>query len=323
MTSLCYALTLISQISDHESKWEDLVKFKPDLLEDVKKQLASQTVQVTQEVKQSIMVDVNKQIEDQNLQLEEKLTDERNDLRDDLREEFVEKRDFLQEKSFNRRLNLILLGLAEPAEEGDEKENILSVLQNRLSIVAPKIESVYRLGVKGEGKRTSPVMLSFSKWSSRSTVWFAKGKLNEDQEVKLRLQEDLPLELRWELNILLKILRKAKSMPKVYPNVKIKNYKIIINGTSYGVADQDSLPQDLQLSAIGTPQSADAVAFFGRDSPFSNHFLCDFEFGGLSFNCMEQYLACQKAKLANNRGLASRIMKASDPADHKKALNQM
>lgn len=137
------------------------------------------------------------------------------------------------------------------------------------------------------------------------------------------MQEDLSPELRWELNILLKVLRKAKSMPDVYPNVRIKNYKIILNGTPYGVADMDDLPQELQLSAIATPQSDEAVVFFGRDSPFSNHFLCDFEFGGLSFNCMEKYLACQKAKLANNRKLATKIMKASDPADHKKALNQM
>lgn len=87
--------------------------------------------------------------------------------------------------------------------------------------------------------------------------------------------------------------------------------------------DEHLLLHDLRLSAIATPQSLDAVAFFGRDSPFSNHFHCEFDYGGLSFNCMEQYLACQKAKLANDRGIASKIMKATDPAEHKRALNAM
>lgn len=153
-----------NQVLEHESKWEELAKFKQEILDEVKiqlasqstqvsqevkNQLASQSTQVTQEVKQSIMVDVNKKIEDQNLHFEEKLTDERSELCD----QFVGKRDFLKEKSFNRRLNLILLGLAEPAEEGDEREDVLSLLQNRLSIAAPKIECVYRLGAKGEGTR--------------------------------------------------------------------------------------------------------------------------------------------------------------------------
>lgn len=311
-----------NKLSDYDSKWEGLDKFRQDIMEDVKKQIISHSTQVTQEVKevkQNILVDVQKQLHDQSSQLEDKLQDERADARD----EFVEKREFLKEKGFNRRLNLILLGLAEPTEEGDEKDNVSSVLQNRLSIAAPKIDSVYRLGKKAEGKRPRPVMITFSKWYSRCNVWFAKSKINEGQDNKMRLQEDLPPQLRWELSILLKILRQAKSMPEAYPNARIKDSQIIINGTSYGVEDLDILPQDLQPAAIATPQSADAVAFFGRDSPFSNHFPCAFEYGGLSFNCMEQYLACQKAKLANNRSLASKIMRSSDPADHKRALNQL
>lgn len=329
-----------NKISGYDSKWEELEKIKKDLV-DMKKELSAQTTQAVQEVKQDVMAEVKTkmdetnqavqevklnvmeevktQIDVKNSHLEEKLKDERDDSREDL----VEKRDFLKEKCFNRRFNLILLGLAELAEDGDEKKNVLTILQNRLSIAAPQIDSVYRLGTKTEGKRPRPLMIMFSNWSSRCNVWFAKGKINENQENKLRLQEDLPPELRWELSILLKILRHAKSMPEAYPNARIKDYRIILNGTSYGVNDQDILPQDLQLAAIATPQSADAVAFFGRDSPFSNHFPCEFDFGGLSFNCMEQYLACQKAKLANNRALATKIMRAEDPADHKKALNQM
>lgn len=287
-----------AKLSGHEARWAELEDFKRDILEEFKKQLDSQATEVAQEVKQSfaddvskqiadqnsqfaekIKDDVSKQVTDQNSQFAEKMRDERQDFRDDLVEKSDEdlakfshdiRRDFLKEKCFNRRFNLILLGLQEAEEEGDEKERVSTLLKNRLSIPTPKIDSVYRLGVKSEseGKRPRPVMISFSKWYSRCAVWFAKGKLNKDQDDKLRLQEDLPTELRWELNILLKILRQAKSMPEAYPKVRIKDYKIIMNGVAYGVEDQDILPPDLQLFAIATPQSDEAIAFFGRDSPF-------------------------------------------------------
>lgn len=308
-----------NRVTAHDSKLEDMEKFKQNILDDVKVLVAAQAAEAVQEAKQSILEEAKNQTKAQNSQFAESVKEER----DNLQEDFVPKRDFLKEKGFNRRLNLILLGLEEPADDADEEVTISTLLQTRLSIPAPKFDSVFRLGVKGEGKRPRPVMLSFSKWSRRCSVWFAKSKINEGQEKKLRLQEDLPLELRWELSTLLKILRKAKSMPETYPDARIKDYKLTINGYSYGIKDLDILPQDLQLSAIATPQSADAVAFFGRDSPFSNHFPCEFDYGGLTFNCLEQYLACQKAKMANNRGLATRIMHSSDPADHKRALNQL
>lgn len=86
---------------------------------------------MVQEAKQSILEDVKKQTFEENHQLVEKLKDERDDFRDD----FVPKRDFLKEKGFNRRLNLILLGLEEPVEDGDELDNVSTLLLLQKSIV--------------------------------------------------------------------------------------------------------------------------------------------------------------------------------------------
>lgn len=239
---------------------------------------------------------IKDQVQAQVAQLKDEFKEDRKELREELYEKSGEdvegfardiRPEFLVEKCYNRYLNLVLMGLEEPEEEGDEKECVKSTLQQRLSIPTPKIDSVYRLGARRPGQRPRPTLIIFSKVYSRKAVWYNKSKINDNQEVKLRLQEDIPPELRWELKILLKILRQAKSKPELYPDARIKDYRIIINGTSYGAYDEEFLPHDLRLSAIATPQSDEAVAFFGRASPFSNHFPCEFRADGLTFNCME------------------------------------
>lgn len=344
-----------SQLHAQESKWEEMGSFKQIILDEVKDQIAAQVaVQVkdqlaarsaqweenisgkidvkVQGVEKRLEENISGQIDEKVQGVEERLEDDLLDFQDKLEEKTestiskfsqVIKKDSLKEKYENRRRNLILMGLEEQEEEGDEQDRVVSLLKDRVGIQKPKVDVVYRLGATKGGRRPRPVMITFSRLAGRKAVWYAKSRLNEEQEQKLRLQEDIPQELRWELNFLLKILRHAKSKPESYPNVKIKDYKLIINGYAYGVDDEDILPDDLHPSAIATPQSADAVAFFGRDSPFSNHFICDFESGGLTFVCLEQYLACHKAKLANNRKLTNAIMRSSEPSDHKRALNAM
>lgn len=44
---------------------------------------------------------------------------------------------------------------------------------------------------------------------------------------------------------------------------------------------------------------------------------------GVKFTCIEQYLAVQKAHLADNKNLAREAMGSSDPADHKVVLNKL
>lgn len=334
------------KLQSHEATW-DLEKIKRDILTEVvtevKELIGSEIIgQVSSQMEESVKSQIASQapllegkIKDQVAsrvdRLEKEVDEVRQESRDnaDRTEEGLSRfsqevrQDSLREKCHNRRFNLILMGLPEQPQEEDEKERVAKIFKDRLSVQKPKIDDVYRLGKRSEGKRPRPIMISFSRIAGRKSVWYNKSKLNEDQEIKLRLQEDLPPELRWELSMLLKIQRQAKSLPELYPEVRIKDFKIIINGYADGVDDEDILPEDLRLAAIATPRSNDAVAFFGRDSPFSNHHMCEFESGGHMFNCMEQYLACHKAKIANNRGLVTKIMRASDPAVHKRALNTL
>lgn len=139
----------------------------------------------------------------------------------------------------------MLMGLEELDKDGDEIERIATLLQSRLNIPKPNIIQSIRMGaVKGKAPR--PILVTFANFPQKLLVWYKKSQLNKDQPQKLWLQEDLPKPLRTELNALLKVQRKAKSLPKKYPDVKIKDYQIKVNGRFYKASELDQLPQDLQ-----------------------------------------------------------------------------
>lgn len=65
----------------------------------------------------------------------------------------------------------------------------------------------------------------------------------------------------------------------------------------------------------------DAVVFFTKNSPLSNHNPSPFSINGMEFTCIEQYLALAKASLTKNEALARRAMDSKEPAEHKSNLN--
>lgn len=113
----------------------------------------------------------------------------------------------------------------------------------------------------------------------------------------------------------------AKQSPQTYGEVKVKDYKITINGNKYGLEDLHYLPPELQPEAVYTPRSSKAVVFFTKNSPLSNHYYAPFQLEGKEFSCIEQYLAFTKAKMAQQPNLAKRAMEQKDPAEHKIILN--
>ena len=57
----------------------------------------------------------------------------------------------------------------------------------------------------------------------------------------------------------------------------------------------------------------DFVFFWGPKSPFSNWYMCPFIHGGYEYNCAEQYMMYQKARLFKDFDVAEMIMEQSDP----------
>lgn len=238
------------------------------------------------------------------------------------RSDSVSRQEFMKEQCFNRKRNLMLMGVEEPAEGEDERIKVSELLQNRLGIPKPKFEMAVRMGASA-AKYPRPILLSFKNMGQRLQVWYKKGELNKDQTQKLWLQEDLPKPLRNELNMLLKVQKKAKSLPDKYPDVKIKDFRIRIQGSFYSASDLEQLPDDLKPSRTAIPQDDNAVVFFGRASPLSNHHICNFHIAGRPFTCVEHFLAWQRANVADDKPLAEEVLQMKDPSDHKKTLNSL
>lgn len=284
-----------------------------------------QNVHKMKNLKDEVLQEVDKQVSSRFDYLEQELRESKNEIaklkeskqHPTQQDEGNLRRDFLKEKCFAWRHNLMLMGLKEPETETEEKESIAIILMNRLSIPKPSIEMEYRVGTN-QGKGPRPVLITFSTFSQKLAVWYKKSEINKNQEVKLWLQEDLPKPLRTELSALLRIQKRAKALPDKYPDVKIKDFRIQIQGKYYKACELDQLPSDLQASAIATPQSPNAVVFFGRASPLSNHHVCSFQIAGKSFTCVEHFLAWKKANLASDTSLAP-----ADPSEHKKVLNSL
>lgn len=215
-----------------------------------------------------------------------------------------------------------LMGMEECKEGENDKSKAAKLLQTRLNIPRIRFDMALRMGEPG-GKNPRPTLLTFSDMGQRYQVWYKKGSLNKVQTVKLWLQEDFPKPLRIEMNALLKIQRKAKALPEKYPGVKIKDFKIKIQGRFYSAHQLELLPDDLKPSRNATPQNDNAVAFFGRASPLSNHHLASFKIAGRDFTCVEHFLAWQRANTAKDKVLADEVLNMSDPSEHKKVLNTL
>lgn len=256
------------------------------------------------------------------------------DLREDLREEIVQEvhaeqaaskkerqYDRLKDRAFNKRHNLVLFGLPENSSPKVDRQAVLTFLAERMNFPKINIGEVYRLGTPGN--RPRPLVVQFPNIVDRWAVWNKKGNIKFVEDQPIWMQEDLPKRLREDRRILQRVAKVAKSQPDKYTDVKVKDYKVFINGEKYSRDDLHHLPEELSLERVYTPRSDKATVFFTKNSPFSNHFYSPFTLEGIRYVCVEQYLAAHKAHLADDKELARQAMASSDPADHKVVLNKL
>lgn len=243
--------------------------------------------------------------------------------KDMIREETKEiKDDVLQGKCNFRKINLLVVGIKE-AEGENLKEKVSSFFTKNMALPGIKMDASYRLGKPG-GDNARPILVRFSSMPHRQRVWFAKSKIKEDEvNGKVWIQEDLPRAAKHVHRTFYKILRKAKSMGGQFEGAHIRGHNLYIDGQAYGEDDVESLPDVLRPSNMATLQSQEAVAFFGRSSPLSNHHPSPFTLDGNHYTCMEQFLAWSKATMAGNQPLISKASAKADPIVYKGILNEL
>lgn len=227
----------------------------------------------------------------------------------------------LKDQAFSKRHNLIIFGLAENVSIEEDRRAATSFFSERMNLSNITIQAVHRLGTVGN--RPRPLVVRFPNIDDRWAVWNKKNKIKFVENQPVWVQQDLPKRLREDYRVLQRVAKVAGTFPEEYNDIKIKDYKISINGTRYGRDDLHLLPTELSPEMVYSPRSEEAVAFFTKHSPFSNHFHSPFYLEGIQFVCIEQYLAVQRAHLADDKDLARQAMGTSDPADHKVILNKL
>ena len=107
------------------------------------------------------------------------------------------------------------------------------------------------------------------------------------------------------------IVKKAGSMEKpdcsTFKAYLMKD-QLVLDNRVYRVETLAELPLSLQLASIYTPMNEDAVLFFTKHSPISNHHRAEFLLDGIKYNCSEQYIMRQKCLLVGDLETAGRIM---------------
>lgn len=234
--------------------------------------------------------------------------------------------DFIKNKmdAFQRRQNLIIEGIQEARTERENAvyNQVQSFIRNTLGIRGVVISLAYRIGQPRQGKSyPRPILVRFTHPEDRMAVWGARTKLQYRSDNTFMIKEDLPVQLRSVQASLLRVAAIAKKSPDKYTEVSVKDFRLHLNGESYGIEDLEKLPRGLRPSFTSTPGNVKVVVFFGRASRFSNHYSSDFKVGDVVYNNVEQFLAHNRAIIADRVDLSNRAMASSDPSEAKRILN--
>lgn len=232
--------------------------------------------------------------------------------------------DVLRGEAFAKRHNLIICSLPETEAENGDFQGVKDFFKNSMDLPNIRIQEVYRLGNISEGSSyTRPLVVRFPQVKDRWKVWNKRTHIKCDNNSPIWIQQDLPKQLRDDLRILNRVAKMARLQPSKYNDVKVKDFKLHINGRVYVPNNLRQLPSDLQPEGVYTPRSDSSVVFFTKQSPLSNHHQSRFTLDGVTYSCVEQCLAHHKASIMGDNALANQALQSDNPADHKIILNML
>lgn len=115
-------------------------------------------------------------------------------------------------------------------------------------------------------------------------------------EKKIAISEDFPREIDERRNKLYPFMRAAKNLNK---NAYLKIDKLVIDNKTFSVETICDIPKEYHPSQ--SKEDEDHIYFAGKESPFSKFYQEKFSVDGQEYNCVEQYLQVQKARLFDDK----------------------
>lgn len=227
----------------------------------------------------------------------------------------------LKAQANQNKTNLIIIGL--PEEDQPPFASAKELISSTMGIKNVHIDVAYRLGSPPpEGSNYArPILIRFPHIADRNKVWKRKSVItSEDGHTVIRIQQDLPKQLRQDLQLLHRVVRAASAFPK-YKSARVQDYKLILNGKTYAPNQLEHLPKQIRPSTLSTKSSDSTLVFFSRHAVLSNHHPSPFLFQGTLYANIEHFLAHRRALLSENKELIDRALDAADPLEAKSILN--
>ena len=221
----------------------------------------------------------------------------------------------------SRKNNLKIWGILEEDKETkyDIKRKVMNLLKEYgVNINARDIGEVHRLGAK-RPRTVRGTLVHFFHYEDKDLTLSRGKQMFFDYGV--RLENDFPVEIddnRKELKpILQAALRYRNETGGRKYNAYLSTDKLHINGRQFTVENTDTLPEELKLENISTPQKKGITAFFSKHSPLSNHFPSEQKIEGLDYTTNEQYYMHQKALVFGDYTTAEDVLKVHNPVTQK------
>lgn len=227
-------------------------------------------------------------------------------------------------KAFDNRKNIVIIGL--PEHQTHSAYSVaMKFFKSSLNLRRLDVDVAFRLGnPPSEGSSYSrPLIVKFNRMSDRNSVWKLRYEIpQEDGLQTIKIQADLPKQLRDDVNTLYRVLRAASALPE-YRSASIRDYMFLLHGKQFTARQLEHLPVPLRPSSLACRISDRAMVFFSKFSPLSNHHPSEFTLYDKTFHTMEQYLAFKRAEFSGNHSLMEKAAQAIDPVEAKSVLNAL
>lgn len=238
------------------------------------------------------------------------------------------KHNSLKDKAFRKCNNIAILGLQEH-ESRSAFAVAVKFFKDDLKLKKLDIDVAYRIGQIPPNNSTyiRPLIVKFSKLSDRNAVWRRRNDVPQPEDLqpgqqRIRIQADLPRQLRDDVNILYKVARAASSTQE-YKSAYIRDYALILDGKEYTARQLELLPQPLRPTSLAIKKNDNTLIFFSKFCELSNHFPSEFTCQNKTFSNVEHYLAFKRAELSQQQPLIEKALQATDPVEAKSILNSL
>lgn len=231
---------------------------------------------------------------------------------------------FVKEQAANRKMNLIFTGVPEGGC-GSDHGVLRDIFKEGLGLRDVFFDTAFRMEAQRAGSgRPRHLMVRFRFLADRRRVWQAKKRLQQGDYNYVWIQEDMPRGLKEDLRILLRVAKQAEFLRKEeYRDLRVRDFRLYLSGKCYHPSELETLPVELRPSTLCTKRSDEAIIFFGRYSPLSNHHCSPFTLEEESYISVEHFLAVKRATLSGNQDLLDEARSHTNPSDSKAILNSL